>query len=86
MNRACGQAVLALTLTLAALAQQATESAVDAYLQRDAGLCQYVRQNETAINTAQRELDGDLDEHAFEGRVASTRTRIMLVGKPGHAS
>src|SRR6201997_5010667 len=47
---------------MAALAQQAVEPAVDAYLQRDAGLCQYVRQNETAINTAQRELD----EMAYE--------------------
>lgn len=49
-------------LAMAALSQQAVESAVDAYLQRDAGLCQYVRQNETAINTAQRELD----EMAYE--------------------
>ncbi len=49
-------------LAMAALAQQAVESAVDAYLQRDAGLCQYVRQNETAINSAQRELD----EMAYE--------------------
>ena len=49
-------------LAMAALAQQAVESAVDAYLQRDHGLCQYVRQNETAINTAQRELD----EMAYE--------------------
>ena len=49
-------------LAMAALAQQNVESAVDAYLQRDAGLCQYVRQNETAINTAQRELD----EMAYE--------------------
>ncbi len=49
-------------LAMAALAQQAVESAVDAYLQRDQGLCQYVRQNETAINTAQRELD----EMAYE--------------------
>jgi phosphate transport system protein len=49
-------------LAMAALAQQAVESAVDAYLQRDEGLCQYVRQNETAINTAQR----DLDEMAYE--------------------
>ena len=44
-------------LAMAALAQQAVESSVDAYLQRDAGLCQYVRENETAINTAQRALD-----------------------------
>src|ERR1700753_1264898 len=47
---------------MAALSQQAMESAVDAYLQRDQGLCQYVKQNETAINTAQRELD----EMAYE--------------------
>ena len=49
-------------LAMAALAQQAVESAVDAYLQRDLGLCQYVKQNETAINNAQRELD----EMAYE--------------------
>ncbi len=49
-------------LAMAALSQQAVESAVDAYLQRDQGLCHYVRQNETAINTAQRELD----EMAYE--------------------
>ena len=49
-------------LAMAALAQQAVESAVDAYLQRDQGLCKYVKQNETAINTAQRELD----EMAYE--------------------
>jgi len=47
---------------MAALAQQAVESAVDAYLQRDKGLCKFVKQNETAINTAQRELD----EMAYE--------------------
>ena len=49
-------------LAMAALAQQAVESAVDAYLHRDKGLCQYVKQNETAINSAQRELD----EMAYE--------------------
>jgi phosphate transport system protein len=49
-------------LAMAALSQQAVESAVDAYLQRDQGLCDYVRQNETAIDTAQR----DLDEMAYE--------------------
>jgi len=49
-------------LAMAALSQQAVESAVDAYLLRDQGLCLYVRQNETAINTAQRELD----EMAYE--------------------
>ena len=30
-------------LAMAALAQQAVESAVDAYLQRDKGLCKYVK-------------------------------------------
>jgi phosphate transport system protein len=49
-------------LAMAALAQQTVEAAVDAYLQRDKGLCKYVKQNETAINTAQRELD----EMAYE--------------------
>ena len=49
-------------LAMAALSQLAVESAVDAYLQRDKGLCQYVKQNETAINSAQHELD----EMAYE--------------------
>jgi len=49
-------------LAMAALAQLAVQSSVDAYLQRDAALCQYVRENETAINLAQRELD----EMAYE--------------------
>ncbi|GGH15815.1 phosphate signaling complex protein PhoU [Silvibacterium dinghuense] len=49
-------------LAMAALAQQAVESAVDAYVQRDEGICQYVRENETAINAAQREVD----EMAYE--------------------
>src|SRR5579862_1657552 len=49
-------------LAMAALAQQSVESAIDAYLLRDKGLCKYVKQNETAINTAQRELD----EMAYE--------------------
>ena len=44
-------------LAMAALAQQSVETAVDAYLQRDRALCKFVKQNETAINTAQRELD-----------------------------
>lgn len=44
-------------LAMAALAQLAVESAVEAYLHRDPALCQYVKENETAINTAQRELD-----------------------------
>jgi phosphate transport system protein len=47
---------------MAALAQQAVESAVEAYLQRDKGLCKFVKQNERAIDTAQRELD----EMAYE--------------------
>lgn len=49
-------------LSMAALSQQAVESAVDAFLQRDKGLCKFVKQNEAAVNTAQR----DLDEMAYE--------------------
>jgi phosphate transport system protein len=49
-------------LAMAALAQQAVQAAVDGYTQRDAGLCQYVRDNETAINLAHREVD----EMAYE--------------------
>jgi phosphate transport system protein len=49
-------------LAMAALAQQAVESAVDAYILRDQSLCQYVKENEAAINSAQRELD----EMAYE--------------------
>ena len=44
-------------LAMAALSQQALESSVDAYLLRDDALCQYVRENETAINMAHREVD-----------------------------
>ena len=49
-------------LAMAALAQQSVETAVDAYLQRDRALCKFVKQNEAAINSAQRELD----EMAYE--------------------
>lgn len=49
-------------LAMAALAQQAVDSAVDGYILRDQSLCLYVKQNETAINSAQRELD----EMAYE--------------------
>jgi phosphate transport system protein len=49
-------------LAMAALAQQAVESAVDAYILRDKNLCLFVKQNETAIDSAQRELD----EMAYE--------------------
>src|SRR6202050_916640 len=49
-------------LAMAALAQQAVESALEAYLRRDKGLCMFVKQNERAIDTAQRELD----EMAYE--------------------
>jgi phosphate transport system protein len=44
-------------LAMAAISQQAVASAVDAYLQRDDRLCQYVRENETAINAAHRVVD-----------------------------
>ena len=49
-------------LAMAALTQQAVESAVEAYLRLDKGLCKFVKQSERAIDTAQRELD----EMAYE--------------------
>ncbi|MGA9070211.1 MAG: phosphate signaling complex protein PhoU, partial [Terracidiphilus sp.] len=47
---------------MAALSKLSVDSAVDAYLQRDKKLCKYVKQNERAINSAQR----DLDEMAYD--------------------
>ena len=44
-------------LAMAALTQQTVELTIEAYLKRDKGLCKYVRDNETAIDRAQRELD-----------------------------
>jgi phosphate transport system protein len=44
-------------LAMAALAQQALDCSVEAYLNRDAPLCQHVHSIETAINTAEREVD-----------------------------
>jgi phosphate transport system protein len=49
-------------LSMAALAQQGVESSVDAFHERNKGLCKFVKQNEAAINTAQR----DVDEMAYE--------------------
>ncbi len=43
-------------LAMAALAQQALDCAVEAYLQQDAGLCQHVRDLEAAINTTERDV------------------------------
>ena len=61
-------------LAMAALAQQAVETSVDAYLQRDRALCKFVKQNEAAINTAQRELD----EMAYELLAKEQPTAIDL--------
>lgn len=44
-------------LAMAALAQQSVDSALEAYLHRDKALCKFVKQNERAVDTAQRELD-----------------------------
>ena len=44
-------------LAMAALAQQAMEAAVEAYVYRNAALCQYVSENERAINAQHREVD-----------------------------
>src|ERR1700755_3118143 len=47
---------------MAALSQQAVDYAIDAYMDRDERLCTFVRDNEAAINAAQR----DVDEMAYE--------------------
>lgn len=44
-------------LAMAALAQQTMETAVEAYVNRDEALCQYVKENEAAINAQQIEVD-----------------------------
>jgi phosphate transport system protein len=44
-------------LAMAALAQLSVDSAIEAYMRRDKGLCKFVKQNERAVDTAQRELD-----------------------------
>lgn len=49
-------------LGMTALAQQSVKASADAYVRRDAGLCQYVTDTEMAINSAQREID----EMAYE--------------------
>jgi len=61
-------------LAMAALAQQGVEAAADAYMQRDPRLCQYVGENETAINSAQREVD----EMAYELLAKEQPTAIDL--------
>src|ERR1700761_457783 len=47
---------------MAALSQQALELSVEAYLQRDSGLCHHVHDIEAAINAAER----GVDEMAYE--------------------
>ena len=49
-------------LAMAALSQQALELSVEAYLQRDAGLCTHVHDIEEAINAAERSVN----EMAYE--------------------
>lgn len=49
-------------LAMASLSQQALELAVEAYLERDMGLCHHVDDIEAAINAADR----DVDEMAYE--------------------
>jgi phosphate transport system protein len=44
-------------LAMAALSQQTMEASVEAYLNRDEALCQYVQDNEVAINAQEREVD-----------------------------
>ena len=68
-------------LAMAALSQQAMESAVEAYLRRDAALCQYVQENETAINVAQREVTMAYDLLAKEQPMAIDLRFILAVIK-----
>src|ERR1700722_13822514 len=49
-------------LAMAALSQQALEFSVEAYLNRDLGLCSHVREIEAAINAAETSVD----EMAYE--------------------
>ncbi len=49
-------------LAMAALSQQALEFSLEAYLNDNLGLCNHVREIETAINTAER----DVDEMAYD--------------------
>jgi phosphate transport system protein len=49
-------------LAMAALSQQALELSVEAYVNRDSGLCSYVHDIEAAINAAER----GVDEMAYE--------------------
>lgn len=49
-------------LAMAALSQQALEFSLEAYLTGDMGLCDHVREIETAINAAER----DVDEMAYD--------------------
>jgi phosphate transport system protein len=65
-------------LAMAALSQQAVESSVDAFLQRDKGLCKYVKQNEVAINTAQREVDEMAYELLAKEQPMATDLRFTL--------
>src|ERR1700739_1438141 len=65
-------------LAMAALSQQAVESAVEAYLRRDAGICQYVRENETAINAAQREVDERASEPLHKKQPMAIDLRFIL--------
>ena len=44
-------------LAMAALSQQALEFSLEAYLNSDMGLCKHVREIETAINAAERDVD-----------------------------
>jgi phosphate transport system protein len=44
-------------LAMAALTQLAVDAAMEAYLNRDKALCKFVKENERAIDTAQRDVD-----------------------------
>jgi phosphate transport system protein len=67
-------------MAMAALSQQAVESAVEAFVQRDKGLCKYIKRNETAINAAQRSLDEMSYELLAKEQPMAIDLRFILAG------
>ena len=65
-------------LAMAALSQQALELAVEAYLQRDIGLCEHVHDIEAAINAAERGVDGMAYELLAKEQPMAIDLRFLL--------